>query len=65
MMNHDFALDLMFRVSMLLEMTKKSWEDLVPKTELSYIIGNPPFIGERYQSKEQRAVLHTSRQAFS
>ena len=34
-----------------------NWEDVVPKTELSYIVGNPPFIGERYQSKEQRADL--------
>ncbi len=34
-----------------------NWEDVVPKNELSYIIGNPPFIGERYQSKEQRADL--------
>lgn len=25
--------------------------------KVSYIIGNPPFIGERYQSKEQRADL--------
>lgn len=34
-----------------------NWEDVIPKNELSYIIGNPPFIGERYQSKEQRTDL--------
>jgi len=34
-----------------------NWEDIVKKDKLSYIIGNPPFVGERYQSKEQRADL--------
>lgn len=30
------------------------WETLVPKTELSYIMGNPPFLGYTQQSKEQK-----------
>lgn len=32
-----------------------NWEDVVSKTELNYIIGNPPFIGRPYRSEEQRA----------
>jgi type II restriction/modification system DNA methylase subunit YeeA len=30
------------------------WETVVPKTELSYIIGNPPFYGSRNQNTEQK-----------
>ena len=30
------------------------WEKVVPKEELSYIMGNPPFIGARFMSKEQK-----------
>lgn len=30
------------------------WEQVVPKSELSYIMGNPPFVGARYMSKEQK-----------
>jgi len=30
------------------------WEEVVPKTELSYILGNPPFIGHHYQNTEQK-----------
>jgi len=33
------------------------WADVVPKEELSYILGNPPFIGKQYQSKEQKADI--------
>lgn len=29
------------------------WNDVVPNDELSYIIGNPPFVGARLMSKEQ------------
>ena len=37
------------------------WEDFIPKSNLSYILGNPPFIGKTYQTKEQKAdVLHLS-----
>ncbi|NWJ95077.1 MAG: class I SAM-dependent DNA methyltransferase [Chloroflexi bacterium] len=33
------------------------WETVVPKERLSYILGNPPFVGSKYQSKEQRAEV--------
>lgn len=31
------------------------WEDVVSKDELDYIMGNPPFVGARWMSKEQKA----------
>ncbi|MFI5201187.1 MAG: DNA methyltransferase [Candidatus Kapaibacterium sp.] len=30
------------------------WMTVVPKKKLSYILGNPPFVGKHYQSKLQR-----------
>ena len=30
------------------------WESVVPKEKLSYIMGNPPFVGYSLQSKEQK-----------
>lgn len=30
------------------------WESVVPKDKLSYIMGNPPFVGYSLQSKEQK-----------
>lgn len=36
---------------------KLDWEEVVPKNELSYIMGNPPFVGAKYQSKEQHKEL--------
>lgn len=30
------------------------WETVIPKEQLSYIIGNPPFYGSRNQTKEQK-----------
>ena len=33
------------------------WESVVPKEKLSYIMGNPPFAGRRYRTKEQTADL--------
>jgi len=33
------------------------WEEVVPKDQLNYIIGNPPFYGASFQSKEQKADL--------
>ncbi|WP_026479763.1 DNA methyltransferase [Ahrensia sp. 13_GOM-1096m] len=30
------------------------WNDLLPAHQCSYIMGNPPFIGSKYQSVEQR-----------
>ena len=34
-----------------------NWEDVVPKDKLSYIIGNPPFVGYSNQDKEQKADI--------
>ncbi|MCL1908115.1 MAG: hypothetical protein FWG12_01955 [Holophagaceae bacterium] len=34
------------------------WETIVPKVELSYILGNPPFIGYSNQSQEQKQDIH-------
>ncbi|TIX91604.1 DNA methyltransferase [Rhizobium sp. P44RR-XXIV] len=33
------------------------WTQLLPSEECSYIFGNPPFIGAKYQSEEQRAQV--------
>lgn len=30
------------------------WESIVPKQELSYILGNPPFVGSKMMTDEQR-----------
>ena len=36
---------------------KMEWKEVVSKTELSYILGNPPFVGSRYLSLEQRKEI--------
>ena len=33
---------------------RMDWEEVVPKGELSYILGNPPFVGHQYRSSEQK-----------
>ncbi|HBD93247.1 MAG: methylase [Spirochaetes bacterium RIFOXYB1_FULL_32_8] len=33
------------------------WETVVPKNELSYILGNPPFIGKQLQNEQQKADM--------
>jgi len=33
------------------------WEEFTPKDEIDYILGNPPFIGKKEQSKEQKAEV--------
>lgn len=33
---------------------RMDWESVVPKRELNYIMGNPPFVGYSLQSKEQK-----------
>ena len=35
-----------------------SWENVVPKAELNYIMGNPPFVGYKLQSAEQKKDLY-------
>ena len=41
-----------------------NWEDVVSKDRLSFIMGNPPFIGYTYQSKEQKEDLATIMKGF-
>lgn len=36
---------------------RMNWEDVVPKDQLNYIIGNPPFVGSKYASQEQKSDL--------
>lgn len=36
---------------------KMDWETVVSKSHLSYIMGNPPFIGHQWRTKEQAADL--------
>ena len=36
---------------------RMDWNEVVPAGELDYIMGNPPFVGYQYQSKEQKADL--------
>ena len=38
---------------------RTDWETVVPKSHLNYIIGNPPFVGYAYQTKEQKEDLKT------
>jgi hypothetical protein len=33
------------------------WESLVPKTQLHYILGNPPFVGKQLQNAAQKADM--------
>ena len=33
------------------------WKDLLPPKDCSYVFGNPPFAGAKYQSNEQRAQV--------
>ncbi|MFO1517316.1 MAG: DNA methyltransferase [Lysobacterales bacterium] len=33
------------------------WNDVVPAARLSYILGNPPFVGKKEQSREQKADM--------
>ena len=40
------------------------WESVVPKSELNYILGNPPFVGYAYQSKEQKDDLESVMKGF-
>ena len=33
------------------------WETVVPRSKLNYIMGNPPFVGKKEQSKKQKTEL--------
>ena len=32
---------------------RMDWNDIIPASQLSYIMGNPPFVGRRYRTPEQ------------
>jgi hypothetical protein len=34
------------------------WESVIPKNELTYILGNPPFLGARVMSKKQKSEVN-------
>ncbi len=36
---------------------RMNWEDVIPKTELNYIMGNPPFVGYKLLTKAQKSDL--------
>ncbi|MBP7086824.1 MAG: class I SAM-dependent DNA methyltransferase [Methanomassiliicoccales archaeon] len=36
---------------------KKDWKEIAPPDELSYILGNPPFVGSRFLSNDQRKEI--------
>jgi hypothetical protein len=36
-----------------------NWNDLIPAERCSYVLGNPPFVGAKYQSDRQRAQVRT------
>ena len=38
---------------------RKDWNEVVPASELNYIMGNPPFVGYKYQSKEQKKDIES------
>ena len=33
------------------------WREIIPPSELSYIMGNPPFVGKKYQTAKQKADM--------
>ena len=35
-----------------------NWEEVVPKTKLNYIMGNPPFVGARLMDKSQKEDIN-------
>ena len=36
---------------------KIDWNDVIPNAECNYIMGNPPFVGKKYQTKDQKSDL--------
>jgi len=36
-----------------------NWEEIVPKEKLSYIIGNPPFVGHSIQNEQQKKEIRS------
>lgn len=38
---------------------RTEWTDVIPKHELDYIMGNPPFVGARMMGAEQKEDVNT------
>ncbi|MBU3666870.1 MAG: class I SAM-dependent DNA methyltransferase [Chthoniobacterales bacterium] len=36
---------------------RMDWNDVLPKEQCSFVLGNPPFVGKHYQNSEQRADM--------
>ena len=36
---------------------RRDWKEILPPQKCSYVLGNPPFVGGKYQTKEQRADM--------
>jgi hypothetical protein len=36
---------------------RRDWKEILPPEKCSYILGNPPFVGGKHQTKEQRADM--------
>jgi hypothetical protein len=36
---------------------RMDWREIIPPEQCSYILGNPPFVGAKYQTDEQRADM--------
>lgn len=43
---------------------RMNWEDVCPKRELNFIMGNPPFVGYTYQTADQKMDLQTISSEF-
>lgn len=41
-----------------------NWESVISKNELSYILGNPPFVGARFMSDAQKKDLQSVKEKF-
>jgi len=41
------------------------WRDIIPADKLSYIMGNPPFLGYKFQSKEQKEDIKSIASDFA
>ncbi|EQD51747.1 DNA methyltransferase, partial [mine drainage metagenome] len=37
----------------------KNWRDVLPPEQCSFVLGNPPFVGKKEQSKSQKAEFLT------
>lgn len=40
-----------------IEWKETDWSGLLPSGDCSFVLGNPPFVGAKYQTSDQRAQL--------